>query len=153
MTSSYEKIFSRSRLKMNDLKEILTLNDNDLTALNTERLHSVIGDIRVQNLFNTFEMDDEIQEIKFTLNYPTNDFFDEEFLVELLSLGMVITWLRPQVESHEMIAVMIGGKEEKSLNNQYKNVKARLEALELKQYQMLRDRGALHNDYVNGVPW
>ena len=43
MTFDYELIFSRSRLKMNDLKEILALSDTDLLEINTERLHSVVG--------------------------------------------------------------------------------------------------------------
>ena len=149
MTSiSYETIFSRSRLKMNDLRELMTLSNNDLTEINVERLHSVISDVRIQYVFSEFEMDDDIQTIKFELNNPNKTFFDKEFVIDILALGMVITWLRPQVENHEYVAMMIGGKEEKSLNNQYSKIKERLEQLETKQYKLLRDRGYLYNDYL-----
>lgn len=148
--TSYEKVFSRSRLKMNDLKEVMVLNDSDLAMLNTERLHSVIGDVRIQNLFSSFVMDDEVQEFSFVLTNSTTEFFDEEFVVELFALGMVISWLRPQVENHEFTAMIIGGKEEKSLNNQYKNVKARLTELEILFQKKIRDRGYLHNGYIEG---
>lgn len=148
--TSYEKIFSRSRLKMDDLKEIMSLSDNDLTQINTERLHSVVGDVRVQYLFSNFSMDDEIQEITYELKNKNNDFFDEEFVVELFALGMVITWLRPKVDSVLHTAAFIGGKEEKKIKDDHKLEIERLAQLENKQYKMLRDRGYMYNNYLQG---
>lgn len=42
----YETIFSRTRGRINDIKE-LSLDENDLNELWTERLHSIVGDERV----------------------------------------------------------------------------------------------------------
>lgn len=149
MTFGYEIIFSRSRLKMNDLKEIMSLSETDMLEINTERLHSVVGNPRVGNIFSSISLDDDIQEITFVLkNGCGSDLLDKEYVVELLSLGMVITWLRPQVESFEYTTMTLGGKEEKMLVNNYKPVIARLDSLELKLHQMIRDHGYIHNSYL-----
>lgn len=150
MTFDYEKIFSRTRLKMNDLKEIMTLSETDLLEINTERLHSVIGDPRIGFIFSSISMDDEVQSMTFELkNANSISFLDEEYVTELLSLGMVITWLRPQVESFEYTSLMLGGKEEKILVNNYKPVVSRLESLETKLHKMIRDHGYMYNSYVS----
>lgn len=149
MSLEYEKIFSRSRLKMNDLKEIMSLSDDDLLEINTERLHSVIGDPRVGNIFGTLELDDEIQVMTYDLrNAAKISVINDEYVTELLALGMVISWLRPQVESFEYTSMTLGGKEEKVLVNNYKPVVARLESLEKKLYNMIRDHGYLYNTYI-----
>lgn len=149
MTFDYEKIFSRSRLKMNDLKEIMTLSETDLLEINTERLHSVIGNPRIGYIFSSIELDDEIQRFTGELKQPNGlDVLDQEYVLELLSLGMVITWLRPQVDSFLHTSAWIGGKEEKVLANNYKPVVARLDSLENKLHQMLRDHGVMHNSYL-----
>ena len=152
MTFDYELIFSRSRLKMNDLKEILALSDTDLLEINTERLHSVIGNPRVGNIFSFISLDDDIQELSCELkNGCGTDLLDREYVVELLSLGMVITWLRPQVESFEYTTMTLGGKEEKMLINNYKPVVNRLDSLEVKLHQMIRDHGSFYNSYLSEV--
>ena len=132
MTFGYETIFSRSRLKMNDLKEIMSLSETDMG-----------------NIFSSISLDDDIQEITFDLkNGCGSDLLNKEYVVELLSLGMVITWLRPQVESFEYTTMTLGGKEEKLLVNNYKPVIARLDSLELKLHQMIRDHGYIYNSYL-----
>ena len=70
-------------------------------------------------------------------------------MVELLALGMVITWLRPQVESFEYTTMTLGGKEEKMLINNYKPVVNRLDSLEVKLHQMIRDHGSFYNSYLS----
>ena len=71
----YETIFSRTRGRINDIKE-LSLDENDLNELWTERLHSIAGDERVIEKFTSFDMDDEIQQIEFEMKYPVCDFAD-----------------------------------------------------------------------------
>ena len=46
MTLPYETIFSRTRGRISDMKE-LSLDENDLNETWTERLHMVAGDERV----------------------------------------------------------------------------------------------------------
>ena len=148
---SYEKIFSRVRNKIDDLKE-LSLDEEDLYEIYNERLHSVTGNIRIRRLFSKLILNDEFQEVDWSLKNPINgdDTEEEEFVIELLSLGMVIEWLKPKVETIINIGKAIGGKEEKVINDSHKVTIQRLHALESQLSKMIRDHGAYYNDYLQG---
>lgn len=146
---SYSTLFSRVLNKINDPKE-LSLNENDLLEIYTERLHSVVGKPRVRRLFSSLSLDDEIQEMTFTLNNSVDEESDKDFVLEILSLGMAIEWLQPQVDSVIHTSVMIGGKEEKKLLDNHKNMIDRLDSMKKEQNKMIRDYGYMYNSYING---
>ena len=144
---SYSTLFSRALNKINDPKE-LSLNENDLLEIYTERLHSVVGKPRVRRLFSSLSLDDEIQEMTFTLNNSVDEESDKDFVLEILSLGMAIEWLQPQVDSVIHTSVMIGGKEEKKLLDNHKNMIDRLGSMKKEQNKMIRDYGYMYNSYI-----
>lgn len=135
---SYSTLFSRVLNKINDTKE-LSLDESDLLEIYTERLHSVVGKPRVRRLFSSFLLDDEIQEMTFTLNNSVDEESDKDFVLEILSLGMAIEWLQPQVDSVIHTSVIIGGKEEKKLLDNHKNMIERLDSMKKEQNKMIRD--------------
>ena len=145
---SYSTLFSRVLNKINDQKE-LSLDENDLLEIYTERLHSVVGKPRVRRLFSSLSLDDEIQEMTFTLNNSVDEESDKDFVLEILSLGMAIEWLQPQVDSVIHTSVMIGGKEEKKLLDNHKNMIDRLDSMKKEQNKMIRDYGYMYNSYIN----
>ena len=147
MTLPYETIFSRTRGRISDPKE-LSLDENDLLEIYTERLHSVVGKPRVRRLFSSLSLDDEIQEMTFTLNNSVDEESDKDFVLEILSLGMAIEWLQPQVDSVIHTSVMIGGKEEKKLLDNHKNMIERLDSMKKEQNKMIRDYGYMYNSYI-----
>ena len=147
MTLSYSTLFSRVLNKINDQKE-LSLDESDLFEIYTERLHSVVGKPRVRRLFSSISLDDEIQEITFTLNNSVDEESDKDFVLEILSLGMAIEWLQPQVDSVIHTSVMIGGKEEKKLLDNHKNMIERLDSMKKEQNKMIRDYGYMYNSYI-----
>ena len=144
---SYSTLFSRVLNKINDQKE-LSLDENDLLEIYTERLHSVVGKPRVRRLFSSILLDDEIQEMTFTLNNSVDEESDTDFVLEILSLGMAIEWLQPQVDSIIHTSVMIGGKEEKKLLDNHKNMIDRLDSMKKEQNKMIRDYGYMYNSYI-----
>ena len=144
---SYSTLFSRVLNKINDPKE-LCLDENDLLEIYTERLHSVVGKPRVRRLFSSLSLDDEIQEMTFTLNNSVDEESDKDFVLEILSLGMAIEWLQPQVDSVIHTSVMIGGKEEKKLLDNHKNMIERLDSMKKEQNKMIRDYGYMYNSYI-----
>lgn len=146
---SYSTLFSRVLNKINDPKE-LSLDENDLLEIYTERLHSVVGKPRVRRLFSFLSLDDEIQQMNFSLNNSVDEESDNDFVLEILSLGMVIEWLQPQVDSIVHTSVMIGGKEEKKLLDNHKNMIERLDSMKKEQHKMIRDYGYMYNSYING---
>ena len=115
-----------------------------------ERLHSASGDVRIRNLFSTFKLNDEAEEITWELDSVTSSEpeTEEDFVIELLTLAMVIEWLKPKVETITYIGKGIGGKEEKVINDSHKTTINRLESLEIKLSKMVRDHGYLYNDYL-----
>ena len=135
---SYSTLFSRVLNKINDPKE-LSLDESDLLEIYTERLHSVVGKPRVRRLFSSISLDDEIQEMTFTLNNSVDEESDRDFVLEILSLGMAIEWLQPQVDSVIHTSVMIGGKEDKKLLDNHKNMIDRLDSMKKEQNKMIRD--------------
>ena len=147
MTLSYSTLFSRVLNKINDPKE-LSLDENDLLEIYTERLHSVVGKPRVRRLFSSISLDDEIQEMTFTLNNSVDEESDKDFVLEILSLGMAIEWLQPQVDSVIHTSVMIGGKKEKKLLDNHKNMIERLDSMKKEQNKMIRDYGYMYNSYI-----
>ena len=149
MMLSYSILFSRVLNKINDQKE-LSLDENDLLEIYTERLHSVVGKPRVRRLFSSISLDDEIQEMTFTLNNSVDEESDKDFVLEILSLGMAIEWLQPQVDSVIHTSVMIGGKEEKKLLDNHKNMIDRLDSMKKEQNKMIRDYGYINNSYIRG---
>ena len=144
---SYSTLFSRVLNKINDTKE-LSLDENDLLEIYTERLHSVVGKPRVRRLFSSLTLDDEIQEMTFTLNNSVDEESDKDFVLEILSLGMAIEWLQPQVDSVIHTSVMIGGKEEKKLLDNHKNMIEHLDSMKKEQNKMIRDYGYMYNSYI-----
>lgn len=144
---SYSTLFSRVLNKINDPKE-LSLDESDLLEIYTERLHSVVGKPRVRRLFSSLSLDDEIQEMTFALNNSVDDESDKDFVLKILSLGMAIEWLQPQVDSVIHTSVMIGGKEEKKLLDNYKNMIDRLDSMKKEQNKMIRDYGYMYNSYI-----
>ena len=70
------------------------------------------------------------------------------FVVGILVLGMAIEWLQPQVDSVIHTSVMIGGKEEKKLLDNHKNMIDRLNSMKKEQNKMIRDYGYMHNSYI-----
>ena len=148
MTLPYETVFSRTIGRINDPKE-LSLNENDLLEIYTERLHNVIGNPRVRRLFSSLLLDDEIQQISFELNNSVDKVSDEDFVVDLIILGMTIEWLQPQIDSILHTSVMIGGKEEKKLLDNHKNMIERLDSMKKELHKMIRDYGYMYNSYIN----
>ena len=144
---SYSTLFSRVLNKINDPKE-LSLDESDLLEIYTERLHSVVGKPRVRRLFSSISLDDEIQEMTFTLNNSVDEESDKDFVLEILSLGMAIEWLQPQVDSIIHTSVMMGGKEEKKLLDNHKNMIERLDSMKKEQNKMIRDYGYMYNSYI-----
>ena len=147
MTLPYETIFSRTRGRISDPKE-LSLDENDLLEIYTERLNNVISNPRVRRLFSSLTLDDEIQQLDFTLNNSVDETSDMNFVVGILVLGMTIEWLQPQVDSIIYSAPFIGSAQEKKILDGHSNMINRLNSLKLQFNKMIRDHGYVHNSYL-----
>lgn len=148
MTLPYETIFSRTRGRINDPKE-LSLDENDLLEIYTERLHNVLSNPRVRQLFSSIVMDDENQMVEFELNNPVDKLTDMDFVINIFLTGMAIEWLQPQVDSVLYTSMMTGSNTEKKMLDPQKNMIERLNSLKKELNKTIRDYGYMHNSYIN----
>ena len=143
----YEEIYSRFYLKETD-PSLFKLSKEDAYERMCGWLHSVASIPHVRKCFLTLTLDDELNELTYELVNSVDEGSDDDFVKEVFARGMVIGWMRPQIERNINLAVVIGGKEEKSMLNNYKANITRLETLEKNLKKFIRDYGYFNNDYT-----
>lgn len=144
---TYEEIYSRFYLKETD-PSLFKLSKEEAYEKMCEWLHSVAATPYIRKCFSTLTLDDETYELTFELVNSIDEESDKDFVIELFAQGMVICWMRPQIEKNINLAAVIGGKEEKSMLNNYKPNIARLETLEKNLRKFIRDYGYFNNSYI-----
>ena len=149
MTCDYEKIYSRFYRLVNDPK-FFDLEESYAYEHMCGWLHDAISDPYIRKVFSSIALDDEIMLIDFSLSTSIDEFSDEEFVISVFAQYMVIQWMKPQIESVLNTAFVLGGKEEKKIQANYKNNIERLDSLEIKLKKYIRDYGYEYNSYLSG---
>lgn len=147
MELGYEDIYSRFYLLMTDTRFFEIPEDIAYEKM-TLWLHDIAALPQVRKTFNIITFDDEIQTLTYELINSIDEYSDRDFVIKLFAQGMVIYWMRPQVESAINMATIIGGKEEKRLLSNYKTVIERLDKLEVDFKKLLRDHEYWNGDIV-----
>ena len=147
LTIDYDSIFSLFLGNIKDY-EFAQLDISNANLQMTEWLHKVLAKPYLRNLFSSITADDEIQRLTVELTKASDD--DSDYICDLMAKGMLVEWLRPQVNTHEAIKQFFGGSEQKfysqanhltELRALYKDAKAEFDT-------MIRDRGAIYNSYL-----
>lgn len=151
MTLSYDEIFSRFLGYVTDY-DIVSINPDDAYAEMREWLRKAYSKPYLNRLFLSSTIDDEIQLLTFEMSFKINDDVDKEFITEVLSKGMVIEWLQPQVKNKLLTQQFFGGKEQKfyAQSNQLDQVRSLLDDAIVEQRKIIRDRGYINNSYLEG---
>lgn len=108
----YETIFTRFLGKITDYS-IASMDEDSMNEMLTEYLTFALSLPEVEKLFKTLNVDEDMEEITFSLRNSINESADIRFVTDILLTGMQIAWLEPQVYSHQVTLQMFGGKEEK----------------------------------------
>ena len=147
----YNKIFSRLFGKI-EAYDFIELPTDDLNEFLCNWLHSASANPYVRKLFTTFNLDDEIQTMTYEMKHSVDEFADEDFIIDVISLGMVVTWLEPKVNSINNIAQMFGSKEEKfySQSQHLSELRGLINDSKKTQRRMIADRGYVWNSYLGG---
>ena len=129
MATPYEKIYNRFLQKITDFN-LVEVDDYSFDKMMNGWLNSAV--IRVRKCQHDLsKRDDELQEFE-------EDLSDLE--VELLALGMVDAWVSSYLNSTELVAQFIGGKEEK-----YYSQAAHIKELRDIKESNLLEMNRLHN--------
>lgn len=139
MRTTVKEIFDNFSNKITDYK-ILELEDEDVHTMCLMWLKSAIA--HQKKIDHDFTIDESIEEFVEELN-------DTE--KELLSLGMVIEWLRPQIYSTDLTSQFIAGKEEKfyAQSTHLNALKDLLKETRLEKNRLAKGYGYRNNRYLN----
>lgn len=145
----YEKFYSKFRLKASAY-DLINMNDDDVSVFLCEWLHSSINKPYIRRLFANITLDDLLQEMNFEMKYSTDDDFDEEFIMDIVGIGMVIEWITPKINSLNNIVQVFGSKEEKfySQSNHLNELRNLKKSLINEQQSIIKERGYIWNSYL-----
>ena len=132
MTYDYTDIYSRFYRLVDD-PSFFKLDESYAYELMCGWLHDAIANPTIRKIFSKISLDDEIMKLSFSLTTSIDEESDKEF-----------------IESTLNTAFILGGKEEKKIQSNYKTTIDRLDSLELKLRKFIRDYGYENNSYLSG---
>ena len=139
MATPYEKVYGRFLNRTTDFN-LAELDDYTLNEMLKNWLHSAIIRVRTSSDLSVRDDKNEVFE---------NDLTDID--IELLAMGMTISWLDQTLNSTELTLQFIGGKEEKYFSQSAHIAELRaLRADTLREMQQLYTYGTYtNNDYFD----
>lgn len=164
---TYDEVFSRFFTKV-EAYDIFSenLDINMQTELLCSWLHSAASDVYFRRLFDTFIITDEdiideesgevlyyAKTISYQMKKEIDSFIDTDFVLEVLAYGMALAWIEPKVNSILNISQMFGSNDEKfyAQSNHVAQLRSMRDDIMIKKRNMIRDRGYIWNDYLDGV--
>ena len=118
---TYEEIYSQFYSKETDPTFFKKYSKDEAYELMRSWLHSIVALPYVRKCFSTITLDDEILELTFELVNSVDEDSDNYFVKDIFAQGMVICWMQQQIDKITSLATVVGGKEEKTILNNYKN--------------------------------
>ena len=146
---TYEEIYSQFYSKKID-PTFFEYSKDEAYEMMKSWLHSIVAIPYVNKCFSNITLDDELTELTFELTNSRGAISDSYFVKDIFSQGLVICWMQQQVDKITNLAIVIGGKDEKTILNNYKSNIARLEQLKVQLRKTIRDYGYINNDYIGG---
>ena len=98
MTSEYEDIYSRFYLRVEDYS-LVAMEERLAKEMMNGWIRSTLSKPYVRRLFESLEMDDDIEEIDYELKTSVSEDEDKDFVEEVIALGMVVEWVSPKYHS------------------------------------------------------
>lgn len=135
-----------------DAYDFLDLSNDEIENFEKSWLRTAGSKPYVRRLFSTYSIDSDSATVSFEMSYAIDDDTDRDFVIEILALGMVDSWLKPRVNSLENIYQVFGSKEEKfySQSQHLKEIRALYDSIKNEQRKLIRDRGYYYNSYIEG---
>lgn len=146
---TYDKIYSAFYLIVD--KDFFKLEKEVAREYMHQWLHNAIATPYIKELFSNVSLDDYLEELTFELKNPSETYDTDNFVIDVLSKFMKISWNQYNIDTAINRAKVIGGKDEKMLIDPYKNNMDRLDVLEKQLRKTIKDYNSNNNDYVGGV--
>lgn len=146
---TYDRIFSRFYNMMDDPSFFKLPQDFAYDRMRSW-LHDAAADPKIRKKFSELKLNDVLLELTYSLTNSIDQDSDDDFVISVFAQYMVISWYKPQVDNAINTARIIGGKEEKNIQANYKTSIERLDSLERKLKKFIRDYGYENNGYISG---
>ena len=147
----FDEVFSRFYLRVEDYK-IAGLEEEIANEMLFGYMKSTISKPFIRRLFSSIVMDQDVEEIEYTMRESWGDVEDQDFVEELLALGMVVQWLSPQYHSMQNTSQFFSNSDLKffSQANHMAELKEMYQKAQTDLRKYIRDRG-YSVSLVNGV--
>lgn len=151
MTSEYSDIYKRFLMKVTDY-DIAGLDEKLALKMMNGWMRSVTAQPMVRKLFQTLTVDDDMEQIEYTLVNPWDEDTDQDYVEELISLGMVCEWVSPKYHSALNTNQIFTNKEQSyySQANHMSELKGMYEKSQTDFRKLIRDR-AYNLSVLTGV--
>lgn len=153
MTSvTYQEVYSRFYTKVEAYDLIDRRYETLVAELMCNWLHSAVFYPHIRKVFSNITLDDESAIIEFEVRYSIDEESDKEFVIDLLSYGLVYGWVQPKIKSITNIAQTFGTSDQKfySQAQHLSELKGLMADAESKIRALTSSRGFLNNDYLDG---
>lgn len=150
MVLSYEIIFENFLGSVSDYN-FATLEEDDANTLLAEYLHKATSTSYVRRLFATFKLDDESRTLTYEFKTVVSEDEDADFLVDILVKGMIVAWLKPQVNKTSLTHQMITSSKEGNWFSQASHLSELKGLYDTSQKELrkaIMERGYIHNSYL-----
>lgn len=151
ITSEYDEIFSRFLMRITDYG--FAAQDEYLAnEMMQGWLRATLSQPMVRRLFSSITADDDLEEIEYEMMESLDDVSDQDFVEEILAVGMMISWISPQYHSVLNTNQLFSNSEQKfySQSQHLSEMKSMYEKAQTDFRKLIRDR-AYNLAVLNGV--
>ena len=112
MTSDFEDIYSRFYLRVKDY-EMTGLDEKLVKEMLLGYLKSTLSKPMVRRLFQSITLDEDIEEIEYELRNSLDEVSDQDFVEEVLAVGLVCEWASPRYHSTLLTSQLLTNSDQK----------------------------------------
>ena len=112
MTSEFSEIYSRFYLRVKDY-EIIGLDEKLVNEMLNGYLRSTLSKPMVRRLFQSITIDNDVEEIEYSLRESLDEDSDKDFVEEVLGIGMVSEWASGKYHNTLLTSQLFSNSEQK----------------------------------------
>lgn len=147
----YNDIYSRFYLRVTDYN-IVGLSEKLANEMMAGYIRSVLSKPFVRRIFASIDADDDVEEIEYEMRVPLDEDADQDFVEEMVALGMIECWASPRYNSTLLTNQMFSNSEQKYYSQaaHLAEMKELLSKAQTDLRKLIRDR-AYSISVINGV--
>lgn len=150
MTSEFSNIYSRFFLRVQDYS-LAGMEEDIVNEMMNGWIDATLSKPYIRRLFDTLKVDEYSGEIEYEMKFPVSDDEDQDFVEEMIVLGMIVEWISPKYYTTLNTSQFFSNSEQKfySQANHMTELKDMFHRAKNDLRKVIRDRGYIHNGYLS----